>query len=89
MPIRVTQVQATPNPNARKFLLDRPVSEQPLSFFNAPAAAGHALAEELFQIPGVSSLLLLGDFITVNKQADTPWDRVEREVRRVLLKSGG
>jgi NFU1 iron-sulfur cluster scaffold homolog, mitochondrial len=87
MPIRVTEVQGTPNPNARKFLLDQSVSEQPVSYFNAAAAAGHELAAELFQVPGVSSLLLLGDFITVNKQAEAPWDRVEREVRRVLLKS--
>ena len=84
MPFRVVEVQPTPNPNALKFLLDRPVSEQPFSFFNAPAAADHPLATRLFAIEGVSSLLLLGDFITVNKSPDAGWAEIKKQVRRVL-----
>jgi len=80
----VTEVQPTPNPNAAKFMLDRAVSEQPISFFNAQAASGHALAERLFEIPGVSSLLFLGDFITVNKAADATWPQITARVKQVL-----
>lgn len=81
---RVTEVQPTPNPNAMKFLLDRPVSERPISFFNAGAANGHALAEKLFAVSGVSSLLFLGDFITVNKSPDARWPDVTAKVKQVL-----
>ena len=84
MPFRIVEVQPTPNPNALKFLLDRPVAEQPISFFNAGAAADHPLATRLFQIDGVSSLLLLGDFITVNKSPDAGWADIRKQVRQVL-----
>jgi hypothetical protein len=84
MPFRVSEIQPTPNPNAAKFILDRPVSEQPTSFFNADAARGHALATKLFAIRGVSSLLLLGDFITVNKAPDADWNEITARVQAVL-----
>jgi hypothetical protein len=38
----------------------------------------------LFAIPGVSSLLLLGDFITVNKTPDAAWDEITKRVQAVL-----
>ena len=84
MPFVVSEVQPTPNPNAAKFILDRSVSEQPTSFFNAGAATGDPLASKLFGIPGVSSLLFLGDFITVNKTPDADWKEVAAQVLAVL-----
>jgi hypothetical protein len=84
MPFRVLEIQPTPNPNAAKFVLDREVSPQPASFFNAAAAVGHPLANELFAIRGVSSLLFLGDFITVNKQPDVSWKQITPAVEKVL-----
>jgi NFU1 iron-sulfur cluster scaffold homolog, mitochondrial len=86
MPFRVQEIQPTPNPNAAKFILDRPIVEQPMSFFTPAAAKGHPLAEALFAIPGVSSLLLLGDFVTVNKAADARWDQIAAQVKAVLAK---
>ena len=80
----VLEVQPTPNPKALKFVLDRPVSQRPASFFNPTAAAGHALAEKLFAIDGVSSLLLLGDFITVNKTPEAKWANITGRVKKVL-----
>jgi hypothetical protein len=35
----------------------------------------------------VSSLLLLGDFITVNKSPDAGWAEIKKQVRRVLSES--
>ena len=84
MPFSVVEVQPTPNPNALKFVLDRPISPQPTSFFNAEAAADHPVASRLFAIQGVSSLLLLGDFVTVNKSADASWPPIRERVRQVL-----
>ncbi len=84
MGFQVTEVQDTPNPNAAKFVLDRQISDQPASFFNAEAAKDHPIASRLFEIPGVTSLLLLGDFVTVNKQPDAKWTAIKPKVRKVL-----
>lgn len=88
MGFKVLEVQPTPNPNAMKFVLDRPIVDQPLSLFNAGAAAGNPLAEKLFAISGVSSLLFLGDFITVNKAPDSKWSDISAKVKSLLLKEG-
>ena len=87
MPFRVTDVQPTPNPNAMKFLLDRPISEGSVSFLKAEQADGHAVAAALFAIPGVASLLLLGDFVTVNKEPKAAWPQIKRRVQQVLAES--
>ena len=87
MGFRIREIQPTPNPNAVKVILDRPVSDQPTSFFNAGAAEDHPLATRLFAIPGVSSLLLLGDFITINKSPDARWPDITGKVRKVLAEA--
>lgn len=84
MSFSVLEVQPTPNPNALKFVLDGEIAGQPTSFFNAEAATGHPVASRLFAIPGVCSLLLLGDFVTVNKSADANWPPIKERVKQVL-----
>jgi len=84
MGFKVSDIQPTPNPNAVKFMLDGEVSASPTSFFNAEQAVDHPLAKKLFAIPGVSSLLLLGDFITVNKSPDVEWRDITKAVETVL-----
>lgn len=84
MPLSIKEVQATPNPNAMKFVLDGIVATTPASFFNAEAAAGHPIASRLFAITGVQSVLLLGDFITVNKAPEVKWTQVTPKVKRAL-----
>jgi len=83
-PFRVIEVQPTPNSNAQKFVLDRTIAEQTISFLNASSAAGHPLAEKLFAIEGVTSVLLLNDFITVNKRPDVDWKTLTPKVKKVL-----
>ena len=65
----------------------RAVSQQPVSFFSSDAAQHHPLASKLFQIGGVSSLLLLGDFVTVNKSPDASWTEIKRSVKKVLAEA--
>ena len=84
MGFKVSEIQPTPNPNALKFVLDRTVADPPISFLSAEAAHDHPLGSKLFAVPGVSSLLLLGDFITVNKLPEADWPAIKRGVREVL-----
>jgi NFU1 iron-sulfur cluster scaffold homolog, mitochondrial len=87
MPFRVVEIQPTPNPNAVKFVLDGRISEQPTSFFNAAAAKDHPLAAQIFEVKGVTSVLLLGDFVTVNKSPSVKWADISKHVERVLAKA--
>jgi len=86
MGFRVAEVQATPNPNAVKFVLDRVIAEQPASFLRADAAKQCPPAEQLFAIEGVSSVLFLGDFVTINKHPNVPWPPIKRQVKLLLAK---
>jgi len=70
--------QRTPNPNAGKFVVGRPVVEgrASRSWFSAAQAAGDPLAAALFAIPGVASLFMVEDFVTVTKAPEAEWDRL-------------
>ena len=83
-PFGVVAVEATPNPNARKFVLDRAAFPAPAGFRTPESAAGHPLASRLFAVPGVCGVLLLGDFVTVNKLPDATWRTVAPAVKRAL-----
>ncbi len=84
MPYLVTEFEQTPNPNARKALLDQSICAGTRSYLSAEQAGGDPLAEALFGIAGVKSVMMLGDFVTINKQPEAAWPPIEAAVRRVL-----
>lgn len=88
MGFTVAEIQPTPNPNALKFILDRSISDEPASFFDPEAAKHHPLASKLFAVAGVTSLLLLGDFVTVNKTPEANWAAIKTGVRKALAQEG-
>ena len=85
MPFVIREAVPTPNPNAIKFVLDQSVSQQPMSFLTPAAAVNHPLAQKLFEIAGVTSVFLLGDFVTINKSPEARWPDIKRNVQHVLL----
>jgi hypothetical protein len=87
MGFRVTLDQPRPNANAVRFVLDRVIAEQPASFLQADAAKHCPLAEQLFLIAGVRSILFLADFVTINKHSDVPWPSIKRQVKQLLAKA--
>ena len=87
VPLRVVRVEETPNPNARKFVLDRAAFPAPLGFRSAEAAAGHPVASRLFAVEGVVGVLLLGDFVTVNKAAGATWRALTPSLKRAIAGS--
>jgi hypothetical protein len=82
----VVRVQRTPNPNAMKFSLDRPVVEGPAArtIGSAEAARGEPLAEPLFALGGVTSVFMVADFITVIKTPDASWDTLVPAITSIL-----
>jgi hypothetical protein len=84
MSYRVKQFQETPNPNALKCILDRKVTDRPRSYFKAEDAMADELATRLFAIPGVTNILISGDWITVNKTPEAAWAPIRAGVERAL-----
>ena len=81
---KVVRAEPTPNPNALKFVLDRPLTDRTMSFLTPAAGVGHPLAEQLFAVSGVVGLLFVADFVTVNKAAEAKWSTVRAKVKRIL-----
>ncbi len=84
MPVTITRFDATPNPNALKCSLDRPISDRPRSFRSAQEAADDPLASAVFALGPVTSLLLNGDWLTINKEPDTPWPPLKQALAQLL-----
>ncbi len=90
MPKPKVRFQETPNPNAGKFTVGRMLVEgrRGVTFASRDAAAGDPLAERLFAEPGVASVFVVADFVTVTKDAGAAWadlaPRVQAALREVL-----
>lgn len=85
MPQLTITPQPTPNPNAYKFVANRTLHQgNALTFYNAAAAREHDLARRLFAITGVTGVMILNNFCSVNKEASASWDEVIPEVVQVL-----
>lgn len=84
MPYRITEFESTPNPNAVKCWLDRPISSGPRSFLNAEMAVGDPIASALFEQAGVTTVLFNGEWLTVNKPPNLDWSSVKAKVKHVL-----
>jgi len=74
-PLRVT-VHPTPNVNAMKFVVNRPITQGRSQTFTDASTATSPLARDLLMIAGVRQVFFLNDFITVTRQADVEWEAV-------------
>ena len=79
----VVEIQATPNPNAAKFTLDRVIAAQGTTY-RPPAAGQPDWAARLLGIAGVTQVFALNTFITVTKAADGDWNTIAPQVERTL-----
>lgn len=95
MPLIVKEYQSTPNPNALKCVVDRPIPPLPgsagaLRSYSSPAAAASdSLAAALFAISGVRNVLIHAPsreagWISINKSPDVDWRTLKPAIERVL-----
>lgn len=68
-------IDRTPNPNALKFTVGTPVGG-PVTFTHANSGDS-ALAEVLLAIPGVVSMFMTADFVTLTKTGEASWSDIE------------
>lgn len=79
------RVLPTPNPNALKFVVNRPIKSQGSATFARPSEAlGVRLAEELFRIDGVRQLYFFENVITVTHSEEVDVDTMRLEIQAVL-----
>jgi len=84
--MNVTSIQPTPNPNAFKFLCDRPLVQrgQTRSYGAPEDARTDVLAQAMFAIPGVETLFFCENFATVSMTPQADWRQVAEQVTRLL-----
>jgi len=79
------RIQATPNPNAWKFVLDRPVlNEGKATYADAKEAEANMLASALFQVENVRQVHFFQNVITITHNFDAEVDILQREVCAVI-----
>jgi hypothetical protein len=74
---------ATPNPNALKFTVTSAAFDTPMSFA-AGQETDDPVAAALLAIPGVTSVFMTADFVTLSKSPDGLWDEISPEARAIL-----
>jgi len=78
---RIAEIEFTPNPNARKFVLREPLTYGVSKSYEAAAAAeGDPLAEALFAIPHVSNVFYVDHWITVTQDGKAHWPDLLRQL---------
>ena len=79
------QTETTPNPATLKFLPGRSVlASGTLDMPDRASAAKSALAERLFDIPGVTGVFFGSDFITVSKNAGE-WQQLKPAILGAIM----
>jgi len=75
-------IEGTPNPNALKFSVGQDVGGP--KTFVAGRDAGDPLAESLLALPGVTSVFMTADFVTLTKTPDADWTAVAGLAQQIL-----
>lgn len=79
------QTEATPNPNAIKFLPGRPVSDEPREVARSSASVS-PLAQGLFSLDGVDGVFFGADFVSVTRAEEGPdWRDLKPQVLATLM----
>lgn len=82
--------QPTPNPNAMKFTANRPINPGPTrTYYNAGAAEADPVAKRLFALGGVTGVMLVRDFCSVNQDGTRDWDELAPAVIAILSEAFG
>ncbi|GHE56338.1 NifU family protein [Roseivirga thermotolerans] len=79
-------MEANPNPNSMKFVVNFMLLQDGVSFDypNAEAAQQSPLAQELFQLPYVDRVFYMSNFITVTKKEEVDWLEIQDEIKSVI-----
>ena len=77
-------VEPTPNPHAMKFTLNQTVATKGISVASRQSATIYPLAQKLFAIPGIKSLYMMNNFISVTKEPSASWETLTPAIHTVI-----
>jgi Fe-S cluster biogenesis protein NfuA len=78
---QIVEVEDTPNPNAKKFILKEPLTAGiTCSYENADEAKNDVLAAALFDIGHVTNVFYIDCWLTVTQDGGADWHELERQV---------
>lgn len=78
---KIADIESTPNPHAKKFILREPLSWGIAhSFENAEQAKDDPLASALFAIAHVTNVFYVDRWITITQDGAVEWEDLAREV---------
>ncbi len=81
----VVDVITTQNPNALKFVLKKKlIKNKVVSYDNPSAAVSDPLAKSLFKIEGVKSIWYSERFITLEKDNNVSWGKVQKSLVEIM-----
>lgn len=90
VPLEIS-VQATPNPHAAKFTLNRVVAAQGTTYRRAPSAqatdaasAEPAWTAQVLDVAGVTQVFALNNFISITKVPEADWDVIAPRIEQIL-----
>ncbi|HUO45912.1 MAG TPA: NifU N-terminal domain-containing protein [Acidimicrobiia bacterium] len=75
-------VEGTPNPNALKFTVGKPVGG-PTTFIPGKPT-DDPMAQELLALEGVTSVFLTADFVTLSKRPEADWSDIVEAAQAIL-----
>ena len=71
---KVTNIEPTPNPDALKFIVQKPILQSGVrSFRDFGSAVGDPRASAIFALGKVTSVFYMDRFVTVNKEPSAEW----------------
>ncbi len=83
MPYSIKQIEQTPNPRARKLIVE-PAPGSIRSYFKRDDAAGDPMGAALFAVEGVTNVLIHTGFVSVCIGPEANWKRVIGDLRTAL-----
>ena len=73
--------ESTPNPSAMKFVANKKLVNQSISFKHIDEAIDAPLVKKLFNFPFVKEIFLDENYISISKYDETVWDDIVMELR--------
>ena len=79
------KVQTTPNPNAKKYIVNYSVKEAgKVSYTKLEECAHVPLCYELISIEGLRQVHFYGEVLTITKEAELDWENLDPQIRNVI-----
>lgn len=85
------RAEYTPNPNSLKFISSETIYpyRNSLSYSSKKEAveAGNKLAEQLFDINGITKVFIMTNFVTVDKEEHINWKDIHLDIKNIIKTS--